>query len=141
MSGVVTLDLNEVADEWQERISEMSGSVPDTEGMSWGEVADATSAFLAEPEQVEHVEQYAQLCRDLGGDPVEPDTLRWLSNRQGVTLIREDTFVEYAREFAEDIHGDIGELGSYIDWQRYADALRSDYYELTYDGHEWLRRA
>lgn len=139
--NVITLDLDEIADEWQERIDEMSSSVPNTEGMSWGEVAEATAAFLAAPEQVEFVAQYTELCADLGISPVEPDTLRH-ANRLGVgMLIREDTFEEYACEYAHDIHGDLGPLESHINWHTFADSIRQDYEEIEYDGHTWLRRA
>lgn len=137
MSGVITLDLNEVAEEWAERIAEMSASVPNTEGMSWGEVHDATEAFLKAPEQREFVQQYVDLCDALNIEPAEPESLKHV----GITLIREDSFEDYAREYAEGMHGsDESGLFPYVDWERYADALRVDYSELEYDGHEWLWR-
>lgn len=73
-------DLRTLADEWRERITEMASSVPNTEGMSWGEVNDATERFLAEPEQVQYVRQYVDLCNRLGISPAEPDALEKYAN-------------------------------------------------------------
>lgn len=123
--SVVQLDLGELADEWQDAIDTLDPQAPDDEIDELNEV----------------IERCKQLCVDLGLSPVEPSALRWAESRLGLTLIRADTFTEYAQEFAEDIHGDLDGLESYIDWEKYANAMRADYYELTYDGHEWLRRA
>jgi hypothetical protein len=56
----------DIAQEWREVVAEMEANVPSTEGMSWGEVIDATAVFVAEPEQVERVADYVALCARLG---------------------------------------------------------------------------
>jgi hypothetical protein len=81
---IAELDLRTLAQEWRERIEEMASSVPNTEGMSWGELAEATDRFLAEPEQVEYVARYVNLCKELGVSPAEPDALeRWADEHGG----------------------------------------------------------
>lgn len=127
--SVITLDLFELAAEWEEAVAVLG---------SLDEIDDDERAEARELD-----ERCKQLCADLNLEPAnEPSTLRWGSVNQGITLIREDTFTDYAREFAEDLHGnDEASLMAYVDWDRYADSLRIDYSELTYDGHEWLRRA
>lgn len=138
------LNLREVADEWQERIDEMTSSVPNTEGMCWGELADATARFLAAPEQVEYVARYVALCEQLGLTPVEPDTLRWWADHNNGSLIADHDFEDYAREYAEDI-GAIGEdmrwPANCIDWERAARELRQDYRSVEYDGDTYWHRS
>ena len=62
----------------------------------------------------------------------------------GETLIREDSFTDYARELAEDI-GAIDPNAqwplSHIDWDAAADALKEDYTEVTLDGSTYYVRA
>jgi hypothetical protein len=62
----------------------------------------------------------------------------------GATLIREDYFVTYAQDLAEDI----GAIGrdmqwplSHIDWEAAADALKVDYTEVELGGHTYYVRA
>jgi hypothetical protein len=61
----------------------------------------------------------------------------------GATLIREDYFKTYAQEFAEDI-GAMPDAnawpGSYIDWDRAADALAMDYTSVTFLGTDYYVR-
>jgi antirestriction protein len=136
------LDLTELADEWQELLDEMGGNVPDTEGMSWGEVSDATEAFLKAPEQVAELAKYTDLCGELGVTPAEPDTLRWYDTNNGPEFIAEDDFEDYAREMAEDMDGIETSRWPYtcIDWEKAADELRQDYTTITYDGEDYLTR-
>lgn len=140
----MTLDLRTIADEWRERIAEMSSSVPDTEGMSYGEVEEATAKFLAEPEQVDYVSQYVDLCSELGIEPADPDTLEWWANNYEPTLIADDEFEEYAQELAEEldlIPRDAQWPASCIDWEKAADELRQDYTSITYDGDDYYMRS
>jgi hypothetical protein len=60
----------------------------------------------------------------------------------GAHLIREDVFVDYAQELAEDI-GFVGEgwPGSYIDWEGAAQALKQDYIGITFLGADYLVRS
>jgi hypothetical protein len=61
----------------------------------------------------------------------------------GVGLIRDSYFVTYAQEFHDDIHGRDAATGwpyDYIDWDRAAEALQSDYSSVEYDGVTyWVR--
>jgi len=61
----------------------------------------------------------------------------------GETLIRDSYFEDYARELAEDIGAISGDEQwplSYIDWTAAADALKSDYTSVEYDGVTyWIR--
>lgn len=62
----------------------------------------------------------------------------------GETLIRESYFRDYAEEVAEDI-GAISRDAqwplSHIDWEAAANALKSDYTEVTFDGVTYLLRS
>jgi hypothetical protein len=62
----------------------------------------------------------------------------------GQTLIRDDYFVTYAEEFAEDI----GAISSdaqwplrHIDWEAAAEELQTDYTEVEFDGTSYWYRA
>jgi len=61
----------------------------------------------------------------------------------GVTLVRDDHFVRYARELAHDI-GAVREAAewplSHIDWDAAATALQSDYTSLDFDGVTYWTR-
>ena len=61
----------------------------------------------------------------------------------GVTLIREDCFEDYAREFAQDIgaiSNDVDWPNTCIDWEWAARELRIDYTEVNFDGVGYLFR-
>jgi hypothetical protein len=134
--GYDTLDLAAVASEWQEVLYELEGNVPNTEGMSYGEVAEATEAFLSAPEQIEAVAKYTELCDRLAL-PRSPDALEQCS----VTLIGDGDFEDYARDLAESIGAISSDSGwpiDYIDWSGAADALRSDYTTIEWDGDTYL---
>jgi hypothetical protein len=61
----------------------------------------------------------------------------------GVFLIREDTFEEYAEELADDI-GAIDRQASWplchIDWKAAAEHLKQDYTEVEFEGATYLYR-
>jgi hypothetical protein len=138
------LDLRELASEWRELVQEMSGNVPNTEGMSLGELSDATERFLAQPEQAEQVEKYVELARELTANvDVGPDDLEWAADNYGVTLIPESGFQDYARELAEDIGAIDPQAGwplHCIDWERAANELATDYTLIEYDGDSYYYR-
>lgn len=84
-----------------------------------------------------------------GDDEEELAELETLENEifdfmHGETLIPEDDFEDYARQFAEDT-GAIDESARWpctcIDWSQAADELRQDYSEFTYQGTTYLCRA
>jgi hypothetical protein len=61
----------------------------------------------------------------------------------GIQLIREDDFEEYAQELAEDcgmIPADLSWPVCYIDWERAARELSMDYSLVTFDGSDWYWR-
>jgi hypothetical protein len=76
--------------------------------------------------------------RGCGGDH------EWRGAWYPVTLIRESDFEDYAREYAEDIHGDAIRDAAwpmcFIDWERATDSLRIDYSSVEIDGTEYLYR-
>lgn len=61
----------------------------------------------------------------------------------GLTLIPEDDFEDYAREYAEDV-GAFNDDSSWpytcIDWEAAANELRTDYTCITFDGEDYLYR-
>jgi len=61
----------------------------------------------------------------------------------GETMVRDDYFVTYAQELADDIGAIDKEAAwpvSYIDWDRAADALRMDYTEVELRGVTYWTR-
>lgn len=116
------LDLRELADEWQALLLTALGD-----------------------ELHEGHDRYVALCNELDIEPT-PDSLREQGDGYEPTLIREDAFVEYAQELAEDI-GAVPEPGISpwplycIDWERAARDLRHDYSSVSFDGHDWLVRS
>ena len=62
----------------------------------------------------------------------------------GEALIREDYFVTYAQELAEDVGAISSELQwplCHIDWEAAAEALKADYVEVELGGHTYYARA
>lgn len=60
-----------------------------------------------------------------------------------VSLVAADEFENYCRRFAFDC-GELTEDSSvepFVDWERYADAVRIDFKTVDYDGEEYLYRA
>lgn len=61
----------------------------------------------------------------------------------GATLIRESYFVDYAKEYADDVIGGVREASwpfSHIDWDEAAEDLKTDYTEIDFDGVAYLVR-
>lgn len=61
----------------------------------------------------------------------------------GETLIRDDYFVTYAQQLADDIGATNSDQGwplGFIDWDAAADALKMDYTELDFDGVTYWAR-
>ena len=61
------------------------------------------------------------------------------------TMIPDEEFEEYAQDFAYDVgfatRDDINPLSSFIDWEGWADFLKGDYTEVTFDGDTYLIRS
>jgi hypothetical protein len=74
----------------------------------------------------------------------ELDSTAGESAHHGITMIRDSYFEDYARELAEDI-GAIDRNATwpnnYIDWEAAADALKTDYSTVDFDGIEYWVRA
>lgn len=62
----------------------------------------------------------------------------------GVTLINEDHFTEYAESYANDIGAIDSQTAvwpaNYIDWEQAADELRIDFSDVDYDGETFYYR-
>ena len=84
-------------------------------------------------EELTKLKALIEELRDSGGDSPE----------DGITLIHEDYFEDYAQELAEDI-GAIGKDNQWplhcIDWDRAANELKVDYSEVEFDGQTYYYR-
>jgi antirestriction protein len=70
--------------------------------------------------------------------------LNLYSDHSGPEMIREDTFVEYAKELADDMGAVPAEFSwpaSYIDWEAAARDLAMDYSLVRFDGRDWYVRS
>lgn len=86
-------------------------------------------------DEVREWQELQKLVEDAGESP------DW---KYGEQLIRDDCFVEYARELAYDTGlVDIGKPAwpyDFIDWERAAEALKSDYFSVEFLGAVyWIR--
>lgn len=76
-------------------------------------------------------ELFEEITGDAGSSPID-----------GIHLIPEDGFEDYARELAQDVEG-FGEdsmLASYVDWGKWADAVMMDYTSVEFDGTTYYYR-
>lgn len=85
-----------------------------------------------DPDDRNRVDEIRELLLELGSYAYD-----------GLTLIPEDEFEKFARQYAEDC-GAIEEDGrwptTHIDWEAAADDLRNDYTCITFDGEDYLYR-
>lgn len=73
-----------------------------------------------------------------------PDSLAEYAKNESL-MILEDEFEDYAQEFAYDVgfvkRGDDNPLHTFIDWEAWADSIKTDYSEVTFDEDDYLIRA
>ena len=155
LRGSDTLDSRQVV----ERIEEIESEVEDAQN-DLAEALLALSEALAERPDEDRTALTASVDAARAAlDALKNDTdeelaaLRALATEgesecsdwaHGETLIREEYFVEYAKQFADDIgavNGDAKWPNNHIDWDAAADELREDYVELTFDGDTYLARS
>jgi len=105
------------------------------------EASDGHAAFYFgadEREELAKLESIIEDSRGQGGDH------EWNGDWFPVTFHREDKFEDYARELAEDIHGDALRDTQWpfqhIDWEAATDALRMDYTTISIEGVDYLFR-
>jgi hypothetical protein len=85
-------------------------------------------------EELRELLELKQDIEDASGDRCE----------YGITLIADSYFEDYAREYAEDIHGSALSEAAWpfdsIDWESAASGLRRDYTEVEWGGYSfWVR--
>lgn len=104
----------------------------DLEGLDETSADDA--AEVAElREELDVLTAIVEECDEYFGD----------SFRDGVTLVRDDYFEEYAEQLADDIGAidkDAGWPLTYIDWAAAAAALQQDYTSIDIDGTTYWGR-
>jgi hypothetical protein len=114
MAHIVYLDVEELADE----LDELRDRFVDDEEIDEDRLRELT-----------------QLERELGGD-------LHIAGRDRGPFISDTTFEEYAIELAEDIGPKMdGWPYDYIDWERAADALKQDFYNVDFEGETYWYRA
>ncbi len=88
-------------------------------------------------------EDLNQSCDAEDGESVA-DALDAAMNNLGPTLVSEDHFTDYIKEFVSDCGYIPSELPSFlennIDWNGVADDLKVDYTSVTFDGEDWYIR-
>ena len=79
---------------------------------------------------------------DLEGQLFTGDLAEYAENEP--TLIPEEDFEDYAQDFAYDVgyasRNDNNPLHGFIDWEGWAESLKDDYQEVTFDGDTYLIR-
>jgi chromosome segregation ATPase len=73
-------------------------------------------------------------------DNLESEISDW---QHGESMIPEDEFEDYARQFAEDIGGTKDDVWPYtcIDWEKAAEELSQDYSTVSYQGTDYYVRS
>lgn len=104
---------------------------------TFGEIdTDLEGFYERYGEEIEEYEAIEQFCEEL--EQYAPDFL------YGETVINEDYFEEYCKQFVEDIGYLPDNLPAFIenniDWEGVADDLRVDYTEIEYNGNNYLVR-
>lgn len=119
---------------------------------------DGTDDVFDSRDVVERINELTQILEDPefynDGDSDEADELSALTAlrdefdhrefEDGITLISEADFENYARELAEDIgayNPDAGWPNGYIDWAGAAQALQMDYTPVVFHGETYWGRA
>jgi hypothetical protein len=104
-----------------ERIEELQGLDADPESGLEAEEAAELAALVALAEQGEAFEDW----------------------KYGETLIRDSYFVDYAKEYADDVVGNLKTMGwpfNHIDWEAAAEEIQTDYTSIDFDGVAfWVR--
>lgn len=126
----------------QERIEELQGELDLDEDNEPNEYDDEDERPKpldpdVKSELEEELAELSELKREVSaysGDQFE----------DGVTLIAESHFEDYAKELAEDLHGDAIREAAWpfdnIDWEAAADDLKVDYTEVEFRGYDfWVR--
>jgi hypothetical protein len=90
-------------------------------------------------EELQKLEEFLEQLQGYGGDH------KWEGNWYPTTLVNDDYFTRFAEQEAEEL-GLVSDTASwphsYIDWERAADALKSDYASADFDGQTfWYRSA
>lgn len=138
-----TRDLEERRQELEDELDYLNSRLQDAEvalaDAEEGDIADAEIDLeQAQKDLDEWVEGYQDELRALNSLRDEFDHRSW---RDGITLIPERDFKNYAMDLAEDIHGSIsGWPFDCIDWDQAADALSVDYSSVEYEGETYLYR-
>lgn len=129
------------------RIEELEGERDtfEPQAVTTADLSDPALAVEDRPAQTwaeENPDDAAELkaLQDLAND-AEGYAADW---RHGETLIRDSYFEDYARELAEDLHGNAMRETSWpfscIDWERAARELQMDYTSVKFDGVTyWVR--
>jgi len=107
---------------------------PDAQGFSY-EHQEAEKALSDwQSEYQEELDELNALESEVGRE--------WM---HGESLIPADGFADYARDLAEDLHGnairDAAWPFDYIDWEAAVDDLESDYSTCEYQGKTYLFRS
>lgn len=90
-----------------------------------------------EAQELETLESLLNNLKSCGGDH------QWEGDWYPVTLIRRNYFVEYAKQYADDVgrvEDDVSWPYNHIDWEAAAKDLEQDYSTVDFDGQEYLYR-
>ena len=112
----------------------LTGASLDDDGEPRKGTWEAENAHDAE--ELTRLENLLSQCQGYGGDH------QWEGNRYPQTLIADDYFPDYAREFAEDVGAVSRENAGWIviDWNATAEGLKRDYNSVDYDGSTYWYR-
>lgn len=115
------------------RIEELQAEVDNIDDMPEGDMLKHTVEGEEMRQELAKLQKLVEEINGYAGDDCE----------DGVTLIRDDHFEDYARELAEEI-GAIEKKVSWpytcIDWEQAASKLQTDYTSVEYDGVTyWFR--
>ncbi len=127
-------ELEDLREEYEATIEEMRQAEGTLDGEQLS--VEARDRLASMRDEIAEVREALDAIVELRGEVGE-----WYD---GATLIHEDHFEDYARDFAEDIgaiDSDAHWPSTCIDWTRAADELKMDYYLVSYGSHDYYVRA
>ncbi len=128
-----TLDTRDLQDTFDEIISELDCLQSDVDEANTDEEIESADAAMLDWEDSEDCIKLNEL------QAISEEIYGW---QDGVTLIHEDFFADYAKDFAEAVFGlSDGWPYNFIDWDSAAEQLKIDYTNCEYQGETYYYRA
>lgn len=132
-----TIDLEKRRQELEDELETLLSAIADAEEYLDEDDEESVMDLEQAQKDLDEWDEHEELAA-LNNLRDEFDHRSW---RDGITLIPESKFRDYAMDLAEDIYGSMrGWPFDCIDWEQAADSLRMDYSSVEYNSEIYLYR-